>query len=370
MKKIGKVAIALIAVSGVALLSIQLTRDSTSIKPIASSEILVGGDLHTLTVAGSQIVVTGHESAAISTDGGGHWKPLKTLEGADIMGWSVGTNTVFAGGHIGLFKSQRNSDDFVRINFYEGLTDVHSVGASGQFVYLASPEIGLLASVDDGKTWTLRNSEMGRGFMGSILVDSKNPMKILAADMQQGSLSSMDGGKSWKSLGGPVGPMAMAWNPSNNSEIVVIGMAGAEISLDGGNTWSDIALPSGAAAISFSENGERVYAASLQAPFARIFTSSDRGKSWSPLETAGSSLDSDVVANQPTLEMDPDMPGMDHSSSSDEHNEEPKRPLAAVLGIFGLASSLAISSARVMRRKDRIAREKKLAQRNTRGRQK
>lgn len=377
MKKIGKVAIALIAVSGVALLSIQLTRDSTSINPIASSEIFVGGDLHTLTVAGSRIVVTGHESAAISPDGGSHWKSIKTLEGADIMGWSVGTNTVFAGGHIGLFKSQRNNDDFVRINFYEELSDVHSVGASGQFVYLASPEIGLLASVDDGRTWTLRNSEMGRGFMGSILVDSKNPMKILAADMQQGSLSSMDGGKSWKSLGGPVGPMAMAWNPSNNSEIAVIGMAGAGISLDGGNTWSNMAVPSGAAAISFSKNGERIYAASLQAPYARIFTSSDRGKSWSPLKAAGKSLVSDVAADQSTSEMDPNMPGMDHATSSDEHNEEPdehneepKRPLAAVLGVFGLASSIVISTAGVLRRKDRAAREEKLAQRKTRGGQK
>lgn len=370
MKNLGKIALALIAVSGVALLANQFTRDSTSIIPIASSEIFVGGDLHTLTVAGSQIVVTGHESAAISTDGGSHWKSIETLDGADVMGWGVGTNTVFAGGHIGLFKSQRNSDDFVRINFYEGLSDVHSVGASGQFVYLGSPDIGLLASVDDGKTWTLRNSEIGRGFMGSILVDSKNPMKILAADMQQGSLSSIDGGKSWKSLGGPVGPMAMAWSPSNNSEIMVIGMAGAGISLDGGNTWSDIAVPSGAAAVSFSGNGKRIYAASLQAPFARIFTSSDRGKSWSPLTAAGNSSSSDAAADQAASEMDPDMPGMDHSASSDEHNEEPKRPLAAVLGVFGLASSVVISTAGIMRRKDRAARKEKLAQRKTRGGQK
>lgn len=370
MKKFGKVAIALIAVSGVALLAIQLSKDSTSINPIASSEIFVGGDLHTLTVAGSQIVVTGHESAAISSDGGSHWKALKTLAGADVMGWSVGTNTVFAGGHMGLFRSHGNNDDFARINFYEGLSDVHSVGASGQFVYLASPEIGLLASVDNGKTWTLRNSQTGRGFMGSMLVDSKNPMKILAADMQQGSLLSVDGGESWKSLGGPIGPMAMAWNPSNNSEIVVVGMAGAGLSLDGGNTWSDIAVPSGVAAISFSENGKRIYAASLQAPYARIFTSSDRGKSWSPLKAASNSLDSDVAADQPTSDMDPNMPGMDHSASSDEHNEEPKRPLAAVLGVFGLASSVVISTAGVLRRKDRVAREKKLVQRKTRGDQK
>ncbi|HUW88364.1 MAG TPA: sialidase family protein [Candidatus Paceibacterota bacterium] len=370
MKKFGKIAAALIAVGGVALLSIQLTRDSTSINPIVSSEIFVGGDLHTLTVAGSQIVVTGHESAAISTDGGSNWKALKTLAGADVMGWASGTNTVFAGGHIGLFRSQGNNDDFARVKFYEGLSDVHSVGASGQFVYLASPDIGLMASVDDGKTWTLRNSQMGKGFMGSILVDSKNPMKILAADMQQGSLSSMDGGKSWKSLGGPDGPMAMAWNPSNNSEIVVIGMTGAGMSLDGGKTWSSIAVPSGAAAISFSKNGKRIYAASLQAPFARIFISSDRGKSWSPLKAASNSLNSDVAADQPTSDMDPNMPGMDHSASSDEHNEEPKRPLAAVLGVFGLASSVVISTAGVLKRKDRVAREKKLAQRKTRGDQK
>ena len=392
MNKFGKMAVALIAVGGVALLSFQLTRDASSGIPSASSKIFVGGDIHTLTVSGSQFIVTGHESAAISTNGGSQWKALKTLEGADVMGWSVGTNTVFAGGHIGLFRSQLGSIEFDRVNFYEGLSDVHSVGASGQSVYLASPDIGLLASVDDGKTWTLRNSEVGRGFMGSMLVGVKNPLKILAADMQQGSLLSLDGGKSWKSLGGPIGPMAMAWNPSNNSEIAVIGMGGAGISVNGGNTWSDIAVPSGAAAISFSEDGKRMYAASLQAPFASIFTSSDRGKNWSPLKAGGNSLDSSIATNQqtdamepdmpgmdhssssdehqPTIEMEPDMPGMDHSSSSDEHSEEPERPLTAVLGVFGLASSLVISSASVMRRKDRITREKKLAKRNIRGGQK
>jgi hypothetical protein len=147
-------------------------------------------------------------------------------------------------------------------------------------------------------------------------------------------------------------------------------MTGAGISLDGGKTWSDIAVPSGAAAISFSEEGKRMYVASLQAPFARIFTSSNRGNNWSALNAAGSSLDPNVVEYQPTGEMDPNMPGMDHSDASDEHNEEPKRPLAAVLGVFGLASSLVISSARVMRRRDRAAREGKLAQRKTHGGQK
>ena len=375
MNKLGKIAIALIAVGGIALLSIQLNKGATSNTPSAATanKIFVGGDIHTLTVADTQFIVTGHESATTSSDGGNHWKVLKSLDGADVMGWGTSTHTVFAGGHIGLFRSQLGRSEFDRVNFYKGLSDVHSVGASGQSVYLASPDIGLLASVDDGKTWTLRNSEVGRGFMGSMLVDAKNPLKILAADMQQGSLLSLDGGKSWRSMGGPIGPMAMAWNPSNNSEIVVIGMGGAGISLDGGNTWSDIPVPSGAAAISFSEDGQRMYAASLQAPFASIFTSSNRGENWSPLGAADDSLDSNVDADQLTNEMDPDMPGMDHSSSSgdhsksDDHSEEPERPLTAALGIFGLASSFVISSAWVMRQKDRAAREKKLAHMSIRG---
>ncbi|MFZ2227296.1 MAG: hypothetical protein WA090_00480 [Candidatus Nanopelagicaceae bacterium] len=367
MKIFGKVAVALIAVSGVALLSIQLTRDSASVNPVASSEIYVGGDIHTLTVADSQFIITGHESAATSFDGGKHWEAIESLGGADVMGWTTGTQTVFAGGHLGLFRSQLGSSDFDRINFYEGLSDVHSVGASGQSVYLASPDIGLLASKDEGKTWTLRNPEVGRGFMGSMLVDLKNPLKVLAADMQQGSLLSLDGGKSWRSLGGPVGPMAMAWNPSNNSEIAVIGMGSAGLSLDGGDTWSDISVPSGAAAISFSQDGKRIYVASLRAPFASIFASSDRGENWLPLGVAGESLEFSGEADQLTNEMDPDMPGMDHSNSSDEHSEEPERPLAAALGIFGLASSFVISSAWVMRRKDRTAREKKLAHMSIRG---
>lgn len=374
MKNIGKAVLTLIAFIGITLIVIQFNGTATSRHPSATSKIFVGGDIHTLTVTHSEFIVTGHESAAISTDGGSRWKALKTLDGVDVMGWSAGRQAIFAGGHLGLFKSQSNDSDFVRVKFHEGLTDVHALGAAGQYVYLASPDIGFLASADDGKTWVLRNSKIGQGFMGSMLVDSQDPQKILASDMQQGLLSTSDGGKSWISLGGPVGPMAIAWNPSNRSEIIVIGMAGAGMSSDGGSTWSDIAVPSGAAAISFSENGKEIYVASLQAPFAHIFTSSNRGENWSLLGATGDSLNSSVDADQLTSEMDPDMPGMDHSDSSNEHSEEsnehseePERPIAAALGIFGLASSFVVSSAWVIRRKDRATRAEKLAQRKTRG---
>lgn len=374
MKNIGKAVIAVVALIGITLIMIQFNGAEPSRHPSVTSKIFVGGDIHTLTVTHSEFIVTGHESAAISTDGGSRWRALKTLDGADVMGWSAGRQAIFAGGHLGLFKSQSTDNDFVRIEFHDRLTDVHALGAAGPFVYLASPGIGFLASADDGKSWVLRNSKIGQGFMGSMLVDSQDPQKILVADMQQGLLSTSNGGRSWISLGGPVSPMAIAWNPSDHSEIVVIGMAGAGMSADGGSTWSDIAVPSGAAAISFSENGKEIYVASLQAPFAHIFISSDRGENWSPLRATSDSLNSRVDAGQLTSEMDPDMPGMDHSDSSDQHSqapvqhsEEPERPLATALGIFGLASSFVVSSAWIMRRKDRAAREEKLAQRKARG---
>ncbi len=350
-----------IATVGIQIFGLSLGTPVLAASTVATTQkALVGGDIHTLTMRGSQLVVTGHEHAAVSTDSAKTWKQLKALEGADIMAWATNQKTTFAGGHIGLFVSPLNKNDFKKVAFYKDISDIHSIGASGKYVYLASPQFGLLVSEDFGKTWMPRNTRIGQGFMGSMLVDPKNPLRVLAPDMQSGLLQSIDGGKTWKSLGGPMGTMAIAWNPKKISEIIAIGMGNAGISKNGGASWSTISLPASAYAIEYSLDGKTLYVATLDTPYAHIFISRDGGKFWSMSISSPPVVRKLVAPVQPSTAMDPNMPGMAHTASMSHEADQPvKRPLSAVLGLFGGASALVISSAFFLRRSDTAKKQKK-----------
>lgn len=368
MKRKAMASVALVGLVGAIGIGTQLGKAQNSPESgmaLTTSKVMVGGDIHTLTLENNSVIISGHESAAISLDEGRNWSPIKALDGADVMGWSSNSAVTFAGGHAGLFVSPLNKNEFTRVNFFKDLSDVHAIGSSGSFAYLATPQLGLLASADAGKSWAVRSTQVGQGFMGAILVDPKNPLRILAPDMQLGLLTSFDGGRTWKSLGGPMGAMSVAWNPTNISEIVAIGMGGAEITKDGGATWSDLTLPNAAAAIAFSENGENLFAASLdEAPYAHLFKSIDGARSWSMSVTKSEATNLNGSVGKADVTMDPNMPGMDHSESASAMVLTPKRPLKAVLGIFGLASTLVLASAYYLRKKSEAAKARKLSERS------
>lgn len=368
MKRKVVVLIVVVGLAGVIGLSMQLSKSQNNPRSVIAPKVFVGGDLHTLSINGSQLIISGHESTAISMDLGRNWKAIKPLDGADVMAWATSASTTFAGGHNGLYISPLQQNNFKRSNFYGELSDVHALGASGDYVYLASPAFGLLASQDGGQTWLPRNTGIGQNFMGSMLVDPSNPLKILAPDMQSGVLASIDGGKTWRSLGGPMGTMAIAWNPSDIAEITVLGMAGAQTTNDNGTTWNDISIPNGAAAITYSLDGHTLFVAALdEPPYAHVFMSTDGGKSWSISSSSSGKTKELVTKTQSSAEMDPNMPGMDHSTTSNVSEAVAERPLTATLGLFGVASSIVMSSAFLLRRRDKTERERKLSQRKTYG---
>lgn len=305
-----------------------------------TNQVFVGDHLHTMSVLGNRFFVTGHEGAGMSDDGGRSWTPMSSLNGADVMSWTTTSKTILAGGHFGLFKSTDKGATFKQIKFYGSASDVHAVGASGKYVYLGSPQVGLLMSTDGGITWKMRNAKVGQNFMGSMLVDPKNPKRIIAPDMAAGLTMSSDAGLTWSSLGGPAGPMAVAWNLNNPKDIAAIGMMSGGISADGGKTWKEIRLPSGAAAIEYSTDGKKLIVGVLVGNKAQIYTSIDRGKSWQT-STA-------VTPAKKVAAMDPNMPGMDHVELASSN-----RPLALTLGTFGFGTSSVFVTALLLRRKDR-----------------
>lgn len=325
------------------LVGAPLTVSSAQASPLknaSTNHIFVGEHLHTMSVMGNRFFVTGHEGAGRSDDGGKSWISMASLNGADIMSWTSSSSTIFAGGHFGLFRSTDKGATFKKLKFYGSISDVHAIGASGKFVYLGSPQVGLLMSSDGGVTWKMRNAKVGQGFMGSMLVDPKDPKRIIAPDMAAGLVVSADGGLTWKSFGGPPGPMAVAWNGKNLKEIAAIGMMTSGISSNGGKSWTEMNIPSGAAAIEYSADGKKLLVATLVGTKAQIYSSVNHGKSWQ--SSTSSSVVKKVVA------MDPNMPGMDHSAQT-----VADRPIALTLGTFGFGTSAVFISAVILRKKDR-----------------
>jgi len=248
--------------------------------PDTAAGAYVGGDLHTLTAAAGRLYVGGHDGVAASTDAGKNWTPVTSLRGADAMGWAVTPAGILVGGHPGLFRSTDGGSTFTKAAGLGQVSDVHALGAAGTTAYLASPQAGLLTSDDGGLSWQPRNSEVGRSFMGTILVDPANPQRLVAPDMQNGLVTSSDGGSTWTSLGGPGGTMAAAWDPTNTQRLVAVGMNGGAISSDGGRTWTDLTLPTGTSAATFSADGTTLYAGALDGDTARAFASTDAGTTW------------------------------------------------------------------------------------------
>jgi photosystem II stability/assembly factor-like uncharacterized protein len=304
------------------------------------NQIYVGDHLHTMSVLGHRLFMTGHDGAGMSDDGGKTWVPMSSLNGADVMSWTTSSKTILAGGHNGLFTSTNAGLTFKKAKFYGSTSDVHAIGASGKYAYLGSPQVGFLMSSDGGHTWKIRNSKVGQNFMGSMLVDPKNPKRIIAPDMSAGLATSTDGGLTWSSLGGPGGPMAVAWNSKNIKEIASIGMMSSGISSDGGKTWNELRIPTGAAAIEYSLDGKKLLVGVLVGNKAQIYTSINEGKSWK----------SSVAVNsaKKVAAMDPNMPGMDHAQLASS-----KRPLALTLGTFGFGTFSVFLTALLVRRKDR-----------------
>ena len=91
-------------------------------------------------------------------------------------------------------------------------------------------------STDGAKTFTKRGAA-GQDFMGSIWIDPANPDVAIAPSMQQGAVKTVDGGRTWSPLGSAMGSMAVAVDPSGTN-LVAIGMDGAQQSSDGGATWT------------------------------------------------------------------------------------------------------------------------------------
>jgi photosystem II stability/assembly factor-like uncharacterized protein len=251
-----------------------------------SAAPLTGGDLHSLVVDPadpSRLFVGGHQAVAVSSDGGKTWAQVDSLENADAMGWAFLGHTVLVGGHPGLSVSTDGGRTFERRN--EGLpgTDIHALGAGGGVAYAASPQVGVFASTDGARTWEVRTRNAGQMFMGRILVDPGDPQHVVAPDMRAGVVESVDGGRSWRSLGGAGGAMWVSGDPGNPERLVASGGEEFMASSDGGKGWAPLSAPDGASIVEVGPGDPNVLYAAIHNPRSgrvRVEVSRDGGGTW------------------------------------------------------------------------------------------
>lgn len=272
----GAVALALLA----ALFARSGGDESGQTGAAESSTAAVGGDVHSLVAdpaTPGRLFVGGHDAVFTSDDRGRTWSRVRSLDGADAMGWSITGRDVYVSGHPGLSRSTDGGSTFRHTN--DGLphTDVHAFGASGSTLYAAGPGLGITASIDGGRTWAVRGQDEGQSFFGRILVDDSDDQRLVAADARGGAVESADGGRTWRPLGGPSSAL---WVSRNGATLYVSGQEIAKTS-DGGATWADVDVPDGASLVEIDpDDPEVLYAAVHDGEAVRVWLSRDGGATW------------------------------------------------------------------------------------------
>jgi len=249
----------------------------------------VGGDLHSIAVSPTdpnRVWVGGHQAAAASSDGGATWTQVASLANSDPMGWVIDPadpTRQYVGGHPGFKVSSDGGQTFSARNDGLPATDVHGLGhdpSSGR-LYAAVVGKGLLASDDQGRSWTTINP--GVQTMGPILVDPTDPKRLYLSDMRN-LLGSQDGGRSWQRLGAIPGAMSLAQTGDGTLFAAANGVVVR--STDRGGAFSQLgALPVQVSAVAVTPDGRRLYAAALDGNQAVVVRSDDAGATWQQVTT-------------------------------------------------------------------------------------
>ncbi len=239
-------------------------------------------DYHSLLINPSdpqKLVLGTHVGLYASSDGGRHWRP-EALSGDDAMNLARPAGaTVWLAGHDVFKKSMDGGAtwDDVRPAGLPSL-DIHGFAVdprNARILYAAVAGQGLYRSRDGGRSFSLVSSQVGGNVMALAVLPDR---RILAGDMQQGLLESVDGGAGWKPrLRAQL--MGLAVNPNDPRRVLASG-AGIALSTDGGRTWRSVLdLPGGAGPVAWSQsNPQLAYAVGFN---RTLYRSADGGETWS-----------------------------------------------------------------------------------------
>jgi photosystem II stability/assembly factor-like uncharacterized protein len=261
--------------------------DSSSSSPAAPSAEVAASlpntpDYHSLLVDPNDpehVWLGTHVGLFESTDGGRTWSETG-LGGQDAMNLARSrSQTVWAAGHLMFAKSTDGGASWSNVT-PKGLPslDIHGFAVdprAPRHLYAAIAGEGLYESTNAAVSFSLVSEEVGASVMA--LAVSRDG-RILAGDMQQGLLVSVDGGNSWRGVLAE-GLMGLTINPKRPALMLATGPSGISLSSDGGSSWRIVQpVPDGAGPVAWAPGRPRVaYAVGFDNV---LYKTINGGRSW------------------------------------------------------------------------------------------
>lgn len=252
--------------------------------PAAQGGLPATSDYHSLLVNPddpNDLLLGTHDGLYRSTDGGSTWR-FDNLAGQDAMNLARPTSsTMWAAGHDVLARSADGGSTWVDLvpSGLPGL-DVHGFAVdprNPKRAFAAIAGAGLFRSTDEGESFEQVSAEVGPNVMALAVASAG---QLLAGDMQQGLLASADNGKTWSRVHeAPV--MGLAVNPADPGRILA-GGPGVLLSTDGAKSWRQVLdVPDGAGPVAWSASDPDV---AFAVGFDRLlYRTGDGGETWAPV---------------------------------------------------------------------------------------
>ncbi|MFZ1731406.1 MAG: choice-of-anchor D domain-containing protein [Bacteroidota bacterium] len=170
-----------------------------------------------------------------STDGGTQWTKLQVAQYFyNAQALAEKSNVIFCGSNVGVVYSTDAGDNW-QIASGSGGYSITALAATSSVMYAATSQGQVLASTDNGVTWTLRG-DLGTGDDINAIVD--NGSVVMASTSGDGMFVSTDGGATWTVRNNGIGGF-----PSSQDLLLINGVwyfastEGLYLSGDNGLNW-------------------------------------------------------------------------------------------------------------------------------------
>jgi hypothetical protein len=199
----------------------------------------------------------------------------------DVMGFSVvGPDRFLGSGHpgplqggpanLGLIRSTDGGRSWDSVSL-PGESDFHVLRSRDSMVYgFDATNARFMVSTDGGRSWDERDTS---GAMLDLAIDPADGSRVVAST-QQGLVTSLDQGRSWRVL--QSGPLALLTWPTPGALYRVDGAGKVALSSDQGRSWKGMGSL-GAQPAAFASAGADLYAA---LPDGTVKQTIDAGRTW------------------------------------------------------------------------------------------
>ena len=203
---------------------------------------------------------------------------------------SPGFATIYAGTHLGLFRSEDRGLTWRLAAPPFSREEVHGVVGDPKVgvLHVATHGQGLLTSRDGGRTWSAASGRLPGRDVHALALDPRSPSILYVWVAGTGLLRSDDAGRHWSNVAGAdtlADVEGLAVHPEKSDRLYAATAKGLWLSEDGGKHWAlpDDRLLHRVAGVAFAPWRPGLLAATT---LEGTFVGRDDGTGWEPLPPA------------------------------------------------------------------------------------